>query len=66
MAHSIATQPHTAAAVPDLYLDFFFFFFFNHHVHLPAQLVGDFTLSELLNKPWSLRRPVRAFNFYPA
>ena len=29
------------------------FFFFNHQFHFPAQLVGGFTLSELLDKPWS-------------
>ena len=29
------------------------FFFFNRHFYFPAQLVGDFTLSDLLDKPWS-------------
>ena len=31
---------------------FDFFFYFYHHFHSPAQLVG-FTLSDLLDKPWS-------------
>ena len=31
----------------------FFFFFFFDHFYFPAQLVGDFTLSDLLGKPWS-------------
>ena len=26
---------------------------YNHHFYFPAQLVGGFTLSELLDKPWS-------------
>ena len=30
-----------------------FLFCFNHHFHFPAQLVGGFTLSDLLDKPWS-------------
>ena len=30
-----------------------FFFFFNHDFHFPAPLVGGFTLSNLLDKPWS-------------
>ena len=32
---------------------FIFPFFLNHHFHFPAQLVGRFTLSDLLDKPWS-------------
>ena len=34
---------------------FFSFLFLNHHFHFPAQLVfiGGFTLSDLLDKPWS-------------
>ena len=28
-----------------------FFFFFYHHFYFPAQLVGGFTLSDLLDKP---------------
>ena len=28
-------------------------FFFNNHFYLPAQLAGSFTLSDLLDKPWS-------------
>ena len=32
---------------------FSFPFFFNHHFYFPAQLVGGFTLSDLLDKPWS-------------
>ena len=31
----------------------FFLFFFYHHFYFPAHLVGDFTLSDLLDKPWS-------------
>ena len=27
--------------------------FFSNHVYFPAQLVGGFTLSDLLDKPWS-------------
>ena len=30
---------------------FFFFFSFNHNFYCPAQLVGSFTLSDLLDKP---------------
>ena len=30
-----------------------FYFSFNHHFYCPAQLVGGFTLSDLLDKPWS-------------
>ena len=30
-----------------------FLFFFSHHFFFPAQLVGGFTLSDLLDKPWS-------------
>ena len=26
---------------------------FDHHFYFPAQLVGGFTLSDLLDKPWS-------------
>ena len=37
----------------------------NHHFYLPAQLVGGFALSDLLEKPWSqvssLLPPGRAF-----
>ena len=32
---------------------YLFFFFLNHHFCFPAQLVGGFTLSDLLDKPWS-------------
>ena len=32
---------------------FFSFFFLNHNFYFPAQLVGGFTLSDLLDKPWS-------------
>ena len=31
----------------------FFYFSFNHHFYCPAQLVGGFTLSDLLDKLWS-------------
>ena len=31
----------------------FFVFLFSHHFYFPAQLVGGFTLSDLLDKPWS-------------
>ena len=30
-----------------------FFFFSSRHFHFPAQLLGGFTLSDLLDKPWS-------------
>ena len=30
----------------------FFVFVFDHHFYFPAQLVGGFTLSDLLDKPW--------------
>ena len=30
----------------------FFNFLQNHHFYFPAQLVGGFTLSDLLDKPW--------------
>ena len=30
-----------------------FFFVFDHHFFFPAQLFGGFTLSDLLDKPWS-------------
>ena len=29
------------------------FFLFFHHLYFPAQLVGGFTISDLLDKPWS-------------
>ena len=29
------------------------FIFFSHYFYFPAQLVGGFTLSDLLDKPWS-------------
>ena len=32
---------------------FLFFFLFNHHFHFPAHLVVGFTLSDVLDKPWS-------------
>ena len=47
-------------------------YFFDRHFYFPAQLVGGFTVSDLLDKPWSqvssLLPPgtVRAFNFYRA
>ena len=31
----------------------FTYLFFYHHFYFPAQLVGGFTLSDLLGKPWS-------------
>ena len=34
-----------------------FSFFFHHHFYFPAQLVGGFTLSDLLDKPWSQVSP---------
>ena len=44
---------------------FFVLVCFNRHFYFPAQLVGRFTLSDLLDKPWlqvsSLLPPVRAF-----
>ena len=49
-------------------LFYFILFYFDHYVYFPAQLVGGFTLSDLLDKPWSqvssLPPPVRAFSFY--
>ena len=32
---------------------FFFFVVVDHHFYFPAQLVGGFTLSDLMDKPWS-------------
>ena len=31
----------------------FFCFFYNHHFYFPAHLVGGFTVSDHLDKPWS-------------
>ena len=31
----------------------FIFLFFHHYFYFPGQLVGGFTLSDLLDKPWS-------------
>ena len=42
MVHTRIT--HTAHAFSLLFL---------HHFYFPAQLVGGFTLSDLLNQPWS-------------
>ena len=36
-----------------VYLYLFRVCFCNHHFYFPAQLVGGFTLSDLLDKPWS-------------
>ena len=38
----------------DIYTRILFLFFFssNHHFYFPAYLVGGFTLSDLLGKPW--------------
>ena len=54
-------------------VDGYFFpdhFFLNHHFYFPAQLVGGFTLSDLLDKPWSrvlsLFPPGTAFILYRA
>ena len=33
--------------------DFFILFFLFQHFYFPAQVVGGFTLSDLLDKPWS-------------
>ena len=56
------------ASYATLYPVFFFssYSFLNHHVHCPAQIVRGFTLSDLLDKPWSqvsslLTPPVHAF-----
>ena len=35
-----------------------FIYFFNDHFHFPVQLVGGFTLSDLLDKPWSQVPPL--------
>ena len=32
---------------------FFLFFVYFHHFYFPSQLVGGFTLSDLLDRPWS-------------
>ena len=46
------------------------FFFFSDHFYFPAQLVGGFTLSDLLDKPWSrvssLLHPGTCLQFYRA
>ena len=38
---------------PDILLFYYFFFSFFFITYFPAQLVGGFTLSDLLDKPWS-------------
>ena len=49
---------------------FTFFFFFEHHFYFPAQLVGRFTLSDLVDKTWSqvpsLLLPHKCVHFYRA
>ena len=51
-----------------LFMAAFLYLFFGHHFYFPAQLVGGFTLSDLLDNLWSqvssLLPPVRAFNIY--
>ena len=57
-----------------IYFVFFFLsflsFFLNHHFSFRAQLVGGFTLSDLLDKPWSqlssLLPPGTCLQFYRA
>ena len=44
---------NTSTRHRDILLAVFFCFFFNHHFYFPAQLVGGFTLNDLLDKPWS-------------
>ena len=36
-----------------IYVYFVYFVYFDHKFHFPAQLVGGFTLSDFLDKPWS-------------
>ena len=43
---SVIEKPSTRGIV-------LFFFCFNNHFYFRAQLVGGFTLSDLLDKPWS-------------
>ena len=45
---------------------FIFIYFFNDHFYFPAQLVGGFTLSDLLDKPWSQVSSLlqRIYNIY--
>ena len=48
----------------------FFFWWGGHHFYFPAQLVRGFTLSDLLDKPWSqvpsLLHPSTCLHFYRA
>ena len=37
-----------------LILFIYFEIFFNHQLYFPAQFAGGFTVSDLLDKPWSL------------
>ena len=53
MDHRRARSIHKSDGTYRTYLDFFLFFVFHHHFYFPAQLVVDFTLSDLLDKPWS-------------
>ena len=50
---AVVTKVQGTIFVPTQLFLFFFLFFFNHHFYFPAQLVGGFTLSDLLDKPWS-------------
>ena len=36
-----------------LFITRYYYYYFYHHFCFPAQLVGGFTLSDLLDKPWS-------------
>ena len=61
----------SAMSNPDIFLGYIWtlLFSFSSSIYFPAQLVGGFTLSDLLDKPWShvgvvhASLPVRAFIF---
>ena len=54
MLLALCTTMH--AILASFFFSFFFFFFF-HHFYFPTQLVGGFTLSDLMYKPWSQVSP---------
>ena len=51
-------------------IPYIYIYILNHHFYFPAQLVGGFTLSDLLYKPWSqvssLLLPGTCLHFYRA
>ena len=67
--HALAVCFHPIAPVREIrYFSFFLLsFLLNHHFHFPAQLVGGFTLRDLLDKSWqqvsSLLRPGTCLQF---